>query len=387
MMQWIYQASAQERAEAAALLAQSFIAGNEPPEERRAQEATLTVLLDDPSPLVRRALASALCGSMRAPHHIILSLLQDQADISAIIVQKSPLLVDAELVDMVAQGQPRIQMAVAQRRDISKSVSAALAEVGSPEACTALLHNPTAHIAMFSVARLADRLGAEPLVREALMERDDLPYSIRQQLLTHLSHVLSAFLSQRGWLHRQRAIDVTRDAVERATLSMADFSDMDNLTSLVAHLAESGQLTSALLFRALCMGNISFFEEALVQLSHMPRQRVYGLTQDRGTSGFQALYKRCGLPFSAYPAFKAALDVLSEHDANNNSATPTVFSRHMLADVLARYQASAPEEGDQILLILRRFSAEAAREEARRYAVENIHGMAAAQRSNRRFAA
>jgi uncharacterized protein (DUF2336 family) len=375
LMQWIYQAPAQERAEAAALLAKSYIAGDAIPEERREQEATLTVLLDDTSPLVRRALATVLGPSNRAPHHVILSLLQDQADIATIIAQKSPLLVDAELVDLVAQGQPRTQVAVARRRHVSKAVAAAISEVGVPEACTELLHNNTAQIAVFSVTRMAERLGTDASVREALLERNDLPHPIRQQLMTHLSNVLSAFLTTRGWLPRQRALDISRDAVERATLVLADLSDASSLASLVQHLAESGQLTAALLFRALCIGNIAFFEEALVQLSHLPRARVYALVQDRRSGGFQALYRRCGLPESAYAAFKAALDVLAETEHEELAPGQLQFSHRMLRRVLERYVASKPEETDQLLLLLRRYAAEAAREEARRYAVENIHMM------------
>lgn len=376
LMQWIYQAPAQERAEAAALLAKSYIAGEADAAERREQEATLTVLLDDSSPLVRRALATVLGPSNRAPHHVILALLQDQADIAALIVQCSPVLVDAELVDLVAQGQPRTQISVAQRRHISKAVGAAIAEVGVPEACTELLHNNTAQIAIFSVTRMAERLGTDASVREALLERNDLPQAIRQQLMTHLSNVLSGFLIHHGWLPRQRAFDITRDAVERATLTLADLSDAGSLTSLVQHLAESGQLTAALLFRALCIGNIAFFEEALVQLSHLPRPRVYALVQDRGTSGFAALYRRCGLPQSAYAAFKASLDVLAETPPEELESGQLHFSHRMLRRVLERYLASKPDETDQLLLLLRRFAAEAAREEARRYAVENIHMMA-----------
>lgn len=386
LMQWIYQAPAQERAEAASLLAKSYIAGDAAPEERRAQEATLTVLLDDSSPIVRRALASALAGSAKAPHHVILTLMQDQVDIAAIVAERSPLLVDAELVDLLAQGLPRLQIAIAQRRNISKAVSAAIAEVGVPEACTVLLCNPTAHIAVFSVTRLAERLGTDPGVREALLERDDLPFAIRQQLITHLSAVLSTFLVQRGWMHKQRALDITRDAVERSTLVLADLSDASNLSSLVMHLSETGQLTSALLFRALCVGNIGFFEEALVQLSQMPRQRVYAIVQERATNGFQALYKRCGLPNTAYPAFRAALDVLAENEPEELKPGQLHFSRRMLEKVIARYQASGIDDTDHLLLLLRRFAAEAARQEARRYAVENIHGLAMQKRKGRRAA-
>jgi uncharacterized protein (DUF2336 family) len=387
-MQWIYQAPANERAEAAALLAKSYISDKLDKEERRAQEATLTVLLDDSSPLVRRTLASSLASSSKAPHHVILSLLQDQPDIAAIVVQNSPLLVDAELVDLVAQGQPRTQIAVAQRRHVSKAVAAAIAEVGVPQACIELLHNATAQIATFSVTRMAERLGTDACVREALLERNDLPFAIRQQLMLHLSNVLSTFLIKKGWLHRQRAIDITRDAVERATLVLANLSDASSLSALVLHLAESGQLTPALLFRALCIGNTGFFEESLVQLSHMPRERVYALVQDRGANGFKALYKRCGLPLAAYAAFKAALDVLSEAETQEPSPGQLQFSHHMLQEVIKRYIASSPDETDQILLLLRRFAAEAAREEARRYAIENIHGLSMSrQKARRRFAA
>jgi hypothetical protein len=99
------------------------------------------------------------------------------------------------------------------------------------------------------------------------------------------------------------------------------------------------------------------------------------LVQDRGTSGFQALYRRCGLPESAYAAFKAALDVLAETGHEELAPGQLHFSHRMLRRVLERYMASKPEETDQLLLLLRRYAAEAAREEARRYAVENIHMM------------
>ena len=198
-------------------------------------------------------------------------------------MQRSPLLVDAELVDLVAQGHPRTQIAVAQRRHVSKAVSAAIAEVGVPDACTELLHNQTAQIPAFSVMRMAERLGADASVREALLARADLPHPARQQLMTHLASVLGAYLVDQGWLRKNRAAETAREAVERATSDACRSFRYFNLPPLVFHLAESGQLTAALLFRALCVGNIAFFEEALVQLSHLPRARVYALVQDRGS--------------------------------------------------------------------------------------------------------
>ena len=60
------------------------------------------MLLDDPSPLVRRALAEALAASEEAPPSIIIALPSDQPEIAALVLERSPLLLDADLVDAVA---------------------------------------------------------------------------------------------------------------------------------------------------------------------------------------------------------------------------------------------------------------------------------------------
>ena len=83
------------------------------------------MLLDDPSPLVRRALADALAASPSAPPAIVLALAADQPQIAAPVLALSPLFVDADLVDAVATGggrrasrdrQPRRLAALGRRR-------------------------------------------------------------------------------------------------------------------------------------------------------------------------------------------------------------------------------------------------------------------------------
>ena len=64
----------------------------------------MLMLLDDPSPLVRRALADALAASQSAPPAIVIALAADQPQIAAPVYALSPLFVDADLVDAVATG-------------------------------------------------------------------------------------------------------------------------------------------------------------------------------------------------------------------------------------------------------------------------------------------
>ena len=59
-------------------------------------------LLDDASPIVRKSIAEALASAVDAPHAIVLALANDQSAISSIVLGRSPVLPDAELIDCAA---------------------------------------------------------------------------------------------------------------------------------------------------------------------------------------------------------------------------------------------------------------------------------------------
>src|SRR5262245_4148956 len=126
------------------------------------------MLLDDPSPLVRAELARALAFSEQAPPPVILGLAADQPEVASWVLEHSPLLVDADLVDAVATGGPQAQAAIANRGNLPCSVSAALAEVGTAEACLVLIESPSAEIVPFSLDRIGAPYGHLAPTREAM---------------------------------------------------------------------------------------------------------------------------------------------------------------------------------------------------------------------------
>src|ERR1700732_67469 len=119
-LQWVRTAPAGERAEAAGALARAYLHSDLCADDKLAVEGAIVMLLDDPSPLVRRALAEVLGSAADAPAATILALAGDQPDIAAIVLEGSPLLVDAELVDMVATGTPANQAAIARRPSLPR---------------------------------------------------------------------------------------------------------------------------------------------------------------------------------------------------------------------------------------------------------------------------
>src|SRR5664279_2730178 len=221
-LQWIRHAPPGERAEATSALARAYLYSDLSPDDVAAAEGAMIMLLDDPSPLVRRALADVFATSQKAP----------------------PVVVHA--------------------------LAAAIAEVGSAQACLALLENSDADIAPFSIDRIVERFGHLAAIREPVFARADLPMATRQALLSKLSQTLAGFVAGRQWLGPEHAEDAAREACEKATVALAADTPYEEVSHLVQHLRQSGQLTAGMILRALLSGNVVLFEEALAELSGVP---------------------------------------------------------------------------------------------------------------------
>jgi uncharacterized protein (DUF2336 family) len=372
-LQWLRTAGAAERAEATSAMARAYLYSDLSPDDRAATEGALIMLLDDPSPLVREALAKALAFSEQSPPPVILGLAGDQPEVASWVLEHSPLLMDADLVDAVATGRPQIQIAIARRFDLPCPVSAAIAEVGSAEACLVLIENKSAEIVAFSLDRIAERYGHLAAVREAMLIREDVPAPTRQALVAKLSETLAGFVTARAWLDEVHAQRITKEACEKATVTLAAVSPTTELAALIRHLRDSGQLNAGLVLRALLSGNIAMFEQALAELADMPIHRVSALLHDRRGTGFRALYDKAGLPASTYSAFREAADAMREGGFISEPGGATRLKRRMVERVLTRC-ADDESLGDiePLLLLLRRFAAEAAREEARMFCNELV---------------
>jgi uncharacterized protein (DUF2336 family) len=364
-LQWVRTAPAGDRAEATSALARAFLYSDLSDSDRDAAEGALVMMLDDTSPLVRQAMAEVFAGCDVAPPTIVHALAYDQPDIAAPVLKRSPLLVDADLVEIVATGEPERQAAVAARVDLPCSISAAIAEVGSAESCLVLLENWRAEIVPFSIDRIVERFGHLGVIRDALLERDDLAVSTRQSLVVKLSQTLADFVAAREWLPEERARRIAYEACERATVALASDTPDGELRPLIRHLRESGQLTAGLILRSLLSGHVELFEDALAELADVPLRRVVGIVHDGRGSGFRALYDKAGLPASVCPAFREAVEAMHDDGFVVEPGGASGLKRRIVERVLARCEDETPEEIAPLLTLLRRYAAEAAREEAR----------------------
>jgi uncharacterized protein (DUF2336 family) len=140
---------------------------------------------------------------------------------------------------------------------------------------------------------------------------------------------------------------------------------------LIQHLRTSGQLTAGLVLRAVLSGHLAMFEDVLAELSGLPLSRVQALVHDRGNSGFRAIYVKAGMPASAFPAFREAVVALRDAD-ETEYAVSSRLRRQVVEQVLRHCEHAEPGEIEPLLILLRRYAAEAAREDARLYCEELV---------------
>jgi uncharacterized protein (DUF2336 family) len=375
---WIRTAPAGERAEATRALARAWLISDLSDDDRSAAEGALLMLLDDPSPLVRQAMAEVFARSSEAPAAIVQALSVDQPSIAVPVLEHSPLLIDADLVDIVATGSDETQCAIARRINLPPSVSAAIAEVGSAAAALELIENPYADLAMFSWDRIVERHGHLAAIRESMLQLEDLPSATRMALVAKLSDTLTQFVVARNWLGADRAGRIANEARERSTVNIAAQSFGDDMRGLIAHLRATGQLTAGLILRALLSGNLELFGAALAELSGLPHGRVSALLNDRGGNGLQALLIRAGLPESTYAAFRVALEASHEVGFVDSGDGAARLHRRMVERVLTHCETDR-SAAEPLLILLRRFATESAREDARMFCEDLVAEDASAQ--------
>jgi uncharacterized protein (DUF2336 family) len=361
---WARQATPSQRADGASALARAYLYSDLTAEERADAADVLTGLLDDASPLVRRALAEAFANAPDAPHHIVLALAEDQAAIAAIVLAQSPLLTDAELIDCAAIAEAQAQRAIAERLDLSMPVAAALAEVGEVEALVALANNHHVSLPEFSMLRMIERAGSVANIREGLLARPDLPVVVRVELVNATARALSAFVSRRNWMPDARLARLERDASDRAAVIIADESEhRASVLQLVAHLRATGQLTLNFVFRTLLGGRLELFKAALSDLSGLSMARIDGLVRQFESNGFAALCRKAGLPDECLFVMRLALCAF--RDAEWDTFGGAALSRQIVTRVLAACERQGAAATDQLIVMLRRFEAEAARDASR----------------------
>lgn len=345
------------RASTAAMLAQEAGAQGLKPSELAIAHEIFRLMVRDAEVRVREALSANLKNNPTIPHDVAVTLAKDVESVSLPMLAYSEVLTSADLLQIVNVQNSQAKMyAIAGRKTVDEAVADALVEKGGEKIVGKLMSNPGAHVSEQAFHRAVDRFGESEAVLEPMVTRAVLPITISERLVSHVTDHLRTQLLAKHKVSADVAINLVLQTRERATVGLAMGVGDDALSGLVVQLKENGRLTTSLILRAICMGNVGFFEHALATLASVPLRNARVLVHEGSGAGLKALWTKAGLHDKAFPAIIAAIQTADQTDAESGGDMEQ-YSRRVLERVLTQYDAiGVAIEDDDLEFLLARMS-------------------------------
>lgn len=331
--------SAEVRAQTTAKIASQFEISVLSPAERQIAEDIFRQLIKDVEVRVREAMAAHLKNSPDLPRDVALALAKDVDSVSLPMLKFSEVFTEEDLIEIVQDHGESKQVAIAQRKAISSRVADALIDTGNERAVARLVANDGADLTEQALGRVIDEYDSCEAVSDSLARRPNLPASVSAQLVEAMTEQLQEFIQSKHDLPQDVASNLILQARERATMSLVDYGSTDvELENLIEQLYRKEQLTPSLMLRALCMGDIGFFERALARLAQLPIQNARILIHDQGELGLESVYMKAELPKRLYPAFRAGVQLVDEIDYDGGHNDRSRFIERMLERILTQFE-------------------------------------------------
>jgi len=317
--------------------------------ERGLVEDILRAMVKDASSMVREALAANLKFAVQVPHDVALDLAEDIDRVALPMLEFSKVLTDDDLIRLVGEGSEAKQVAIARRPEVSEAVSDALIETDCQTVVETLVANEGARITESGMHRVVDQFGDLPSVQEPLVRRATLPLTIAERLVTLVAEHLQDHLVTHHELTADTATELVMRAREKATVDLSEGGADAEVEALARQLVGGGRLTPSLLLRALCTGDLQFFEAGLAVLAEVPVVNARVLIHDAGPLGLKSLYEKAGLPPSLLAAVRTGLDVVHETDFRGADYDRESFSRTVLERILTHADDLRADDADYLL--------------------------------------
>ena len=272
---------------------------------RRLTIQTLELLAADELPRVRQILAEEVKSLDCVPKRVIARLARDIECVSAPILEYSPLLSDADLIEIITTAQARHALvAVARRNALSAKVSDVLAEVMDVPSVAALLENASSNIRQKTIDKIIDHAARIHEWHEPLVMRHDLS----QRAIARIAGFVCSALIDR--LAARHQLDADTRALLRQKLRerLDDEKGAGGAASVAAARFRDGTLDENAVMTAARDGQRELVVQALSLLAAMPPETVQRILETYSAKPITALVWRAGLSMRA--AFRIQTSLL-----------------------------------------------------------------------------
>ncbi|MBI3451979.1 MAG: DUF2336 domain-containing protein [Rhodospirillales bacterium] len=295
------------------------------PEDSRARERDIATdilrkLLGEIEMPIRRTLAERLARAPNAPYELIVRLANDAIEVARPILVESGVLNDDDLVVVIRYRTLQHRLAIAMRRQVSETVSAALVEADEDEVMHALLDNRNARIAQATLQYLVDRSRNSESLREPLLHRHELEPELAGKMYGWVSEALRRYIALNFDVDKEMLDRAIADSVEEAIADYSRSAALGDATTKLANVLRNGVIEDPQLFvRLLRAGEVALFEALFARFANLKitlaRQAIY-------QTGGRALAVICKAAALDKPVFASIFLLARRAHPQDKSADP-----------------------------------------------------------------
>ena len=289
---------------------------------------------------VRKALSERLADAEDAPLALIKLLANDAVEVAYPVLNRSRVLGDQDLIEVIRHRTLEHQLAVANRFSVSEVVSSALVDTGEGSVIETLLNNQNARISQATLVYLVDESKRYDTFREPILRRTELGPDLAKRMFLWVSAALREFILEHFEFDEETIDELLEKAafeqIDAATAARAAGSD-----KLTESLADSGKITPEMLVNAMRQGEINLFVAMFSRMTGLCRNLVMRLLFESGGEGMAVASVAAGIDRGTF----STLLTLSRK-ARPQGATG---SGPETGDVLALYDSTPREDAVRIV--------------------------------------
>ncbi len=294
------------------------------------------LLAKDIETSIRRTLSVKLKENDRLPQDIAFLLANDVLDVAQPILEFSPVLSESDLVAIIRSTKDMGKWQAIARRDvITAPVSHELIETKQAEVVQALVTNKNSVISQNDLQNVLQIFNGSNTILSALVERGNLPTKVAERLITLVSGHLEKQLEQKYGIFKHVVKSTLEEVREDRTIEDVSIrSNQQQVADLVEHLFVNKKLTSSIVIRALCKGDLPFFEESLAKLANLPHKDAKARVWNSNPRSFAELYNMAGLPESVLDAVQVVLKFTMEEIQHGTDTKDPTFAGKMIERIM-----------------------------------------------------
>lgn len=298
----------------ASKVSEYYQTANVSPNGKKLAEDIFRLMVKDVEIKVREVLAESLKNCRNLPQDVVTSIINDSDSVAIPFLQTYADLNNEDMFRILNMPGIGKQKAIASRINLPAEISQYIVEKSPEEVVGVLISNDSANIKESTFSTIVEKYSQSENIKEKLVYRAELPTSIIEKIANSLSENLKKHLILSHNLPSDMATDIINEVKEKTTLKISeDYSSDKQIEELVHQLYSSNRLTPNLVVRSICMGDLKFFEYAIVYLSNTPitevRKTLFSPTADFMVRN---LLRKAFIPKSMFPAVFSALKVIKE---------------------------------------------------------------------------